>query len=347
MWKALGFRIFVMSKKLSKDIVNERLLDRGIKLVGEYVNTSTKTTFECKEGHKWDAKPNDVMSGNGCPHCAGKAPLSKEIVNERIADRGIKLVGDYVKSSTKTTFECKEGHKWDAKPSSVMSGKGCPHCAGKAPLSKEIVNDRIADRGIKLVGEYVNTSTKTTFECKEGHKWDAKPNDVMRGSGCPHCAGQAPLSKEIVNERLLDRGIKLIGAYVNTFTKATFECKEGHQWDATPDNVMSGKGCPHCSRQVTDANVFYIWRASEHKNLYKVGISSERVGTKRINQVAKDNGLTPKIVLHVVTTAAREIERMALSLGEQPTFILGDGHTEFRYYTEVELAIIMKAVDAA
>ena len=116
--------------------------------------------------------------------------LTSEVVNKRIASRGIRLTGDYVGSKTKTNFECSEGHQWEAEPGSVMSGCGCPQCVGCSPLSKVIVNERIASRGIRLIGDYVDTQTKTTFECREGHQWSTRPNNVMSGRGCPQCSGR-------------------------------------------------------------------------------------------------------------------------------------------------------------
>ena len=41
-------------------------------MVGELVNARTKTTFRCAEGHEWGARPTNVMSGTGCPHCANQ-----------------------------------------------------------------------------------------------------------------------------------------------------------------------------------------------------------------------------------------------------------------------------------
>ena len=58
----------------------------------------------------------------------------------------------------------------------------------KKKLTKEIVNERIAHRGIAMTGDYINTFTKTEFTCFEGHSWDAAPYSVMRGNGCPDCS---------------------------------------------------------------------------------------------------------------------------------------------------------------
>lgn len=232
---------------LTAKTVRDRLLDRDVQLVGEYLGAKTKTTFECDKDHQWEASPKAVMRGSGCPHCAGKVPLTAEIVNERLTGRDVRLVGEYVSTSKKTTFECDQGHQWEATPNSVLKGTGCLICSGRAQLTTEIVNDRVADRGLRIVTEYITSRTKSTFECGQGHRWEAAPDNVMSGSGCPYCAGLAPLSKNVINERIADRGLTLVGEYINAMTKGTFECDQGHRWEGVPANVMSGSGCPDCA----------------------------------------------------------------------------------------------------
>jgi hypothetical protein len=119
-------------------------------------------------------------------------PLTKEIVNQRLSGREVEMIGDYVNKDTKTLFRCALNHEWLASPNNVMRGNGkcCPYCAGQAPLSKEIINNRLvlSGKGYSLTGEYVDTSTHTTFECSNGHTWMAKPNNILNGRGCPSCA---------------------------------------------------------------------------------------------------------------------------------------------------------------
>ena len=336
---------------LTKEIINERIADRGIVLVGECKNATTKTAFKCPEGHEWSAVPSDVMAGKGCPHCAGNITLTKDIVNERIADRGIKLIGEYKSSRTKTTFQCKDGHTWDAVPKDIMNGSGCPHCAGNITLTKDIVNQRIADRGIKLIGDYKNSATKTAFQCAEGHTWETKPNSILNGIGCPHCSGKAPLTKEIVNERIADRGITLIGEYKDTKNKATFQCPEGHTWDTMPDSVMRGTGCPHCDRIFSDNDTIYIWKAKDchhhGKQVYKIGITSARLGDERIKHVARKQGIEAEIItLTYVRGQATDIERRLHNLGEDPKYA-GHGGTEFRALSESELKLALEIISEA
>ncbi|MCP4898302.1 MAG: hypothetical protein GY906_15115, partial [bacterium] len=36
----------------------------------------------------------------------------------------------------------------------------------------------------------------------------------------------------------------LSDTYINTHTKLLWECKQGHQWEAKPSNIKSGRWCP-------------------------------------------------------------------------------------------------------
>ena len=346
-------------KRLTVDAVRNRLAGRGIDLVGEYVNSQTKTQFKCNEGHTWETTSGSVMGGKGCPHCSGNVPLTKEIVNDRIAERGITLLGEYGGAHTNTLFQCSEGHTWDARSGNIMQGKNCPHCDGQFPLSKKIVNERIADRGLVMLGEYVNSQTKTQFKCNEGHTWEATPNNVMGGTSCPHCSGNVLLTKEIVNDRIADRGLVLLDEYVTNSVKRRFQCSEGHVWETQPACVLSGTGCPTCAERYSDNDVFYLWiagpqelvRLRDGEFLLKYGVTSERREDLRIKEVGWAWNTTPNI-LAVVKTKVPAIwaEKSATCIGQCLTSDYShlDGWTEFRIVNDTELAQLMAiAAEAA
>lgn len=153
---------------------------------------------------------------------------------------------------------------------------------GKPALTKEIVNERLKGRDIRMVGDHVTLTTKSAFECSKGHQWNARVNNLLAGMGCPHCSGLAPLTKGIVNKRLIDRGLRMVGAYVNAHTKSTFECSGGHQWVARVDSVINGKGCPACASHGFDQSkpaILYYLRVTSpvHGTKYKIGITNRTV----------------------------------------------------------------------
>lgn len=178
---------------LTKEFINEELLrhDKGIVLIGDYTNCRTKTTFRCEHGHEWSTVASSVLRGRGCPECSS-IQLTKDKVNEILSadGRGILMIGEYINNKTKTRFKCNLGHEWDAITTNVMIRKtGCPHCSKTTPITEEMFKNFLQDddRGITLVGNFVNRHTKTFVKCKCGNEWGVTPRSIMRGSGCPNC----------------------------------------------------------------------------------------------------------------------------------------------------------------
>lgn len=339
-------------RRLTPEQIRQRLAGRKIFMIGRYKTANVKTMFQCGEGHNWKATSGSVLAGNGCPHCANRAPLTKEIVNERIHDRGLILIGDYKDTATRSVFQCSKGHSWQTTPGGVLGGSGCPHCDGQAPLNKDIVNDRIADRGFIMLGEYANVDTKSMFQCSEGHTWEATPYKVMARTGCPHCSRRVPLTTQSINDRISGRGFVMMDEFISSQTKVRFECSAGHIWEAKPNNILNGRGCPACSERACDNDIFYLWTAIDQRlvdlqpgeHLIKYGVTSERLKDQRVREVASSWGARPNVIAYVKTLATAVIaEKSAAGIGKPltPEYSGLDGWTEFRIVDEAELSQLL------
>jgi hypothetical protein len=98
-----------MSKRLTNEIVDETLKDRPIKRVGDYVEVNTPTEFQCLKNTthpNWFARPCNVLFGTNCPTCAGTSKLTNKIIDQRLQNRPIKRLGDYINNHTKIDFQC-------------------------------------------------------------------------------------------------------------------------------------------------------------------------------------------------------------------------------------------------
>jgi hypothetical protein len=118
--------------KLTIEEMQEIALSRGGKCLSkEYFTGKTKMKWRCKEGHEWEIAPSSVKRGSWCLKCARTArKLTIEQMQEIVLSRGGKCISkEYVNSITKLEWECKEGHRWFAVPSSVKSGSWCPKCS--------------------------------------------------------------------------------------------------------------------------------------------------------------------------------------------------------------------------
>lgn len=103
---------------------------------------------------------------------------------------------------------------------------------------------------------------------------------------------------------------------------------------------------------VSDKDVIYIWEAVNEsyngKRVFKIGVTSSRLGEQRIQEVAKKAGMEVRIILMrwLGRWYVPDLERYLLTFGENPKLDIKDGRTEFRALTEEELQVIIKIIES-
>jgi hypothetical protein len=168
------------------------------------------------------------------------------------------LSGEYVSSRTKYQWVCAEGHVWEARFNDIRKGHWCNKCH---MMQKEKHLDflhALASKygGLCLSHEYVDSKTKYQWQCKEGHVWAAKANDVQQSSWCPECAGCKKHDIAWLHELAANNGGKCLSVeYVNVSTKYQWQCSEGHVWKAEARNVQRKRWCPFCFNRHSKAEL--------------------------------------------------------------------------------------------
>lgn len=187
--------------------------------------------------------------------------LSNEIIDERLKNRTIKRLGNYIDTRTKIKWKClKDGYIWFATPANIFSSTaGCPKCAGQIKLSNEIIDERTEGRTIKRIGNFKKTDKiKIKWKCLiDGYVWKTAPNQILRGRGCPKCSNHIELTNMDVDRRLMGRNIKRIGIYKGVRSKIKFKCLIcDNVWKARPGLILnSGHGCPSCAIGKSERNI--------------------------------------------------------------------------------------------
>lgn len=192
----------------------------------------------------------------------------KKLANLHIDN--IDIVGAYVNSRTDVKCRCKMcGHIFDRLPSVLLKSNQCPKCMERKPkyTEEEVIHKLdMLNKGLKMIGKYVNVSTKTDFECSKHHIWPARPIDVLNSNhGCPYCAHIKPwigetdlwttrpdVAKMLENP---DDGYKYMRA---TSKKVKFVCPTcGYVSDKNIKQVCeNGFFCQKCSDGVSYPNKF-------------------------------------------------------------------------------------------
>ena len=209
----------------------------------------------------WEAIAQHIKEGHWCPECAGIKKLTIDSIKKLAAEKGGKCLSEiYINSKTKLSWQCKEGHIWEAVPGAIKNqNQWCPICAIDnriAKITKNTIKDiyRIANEheGKCLSKEYNGLQEKLIFKCKKGHTWGTKPLYIIYyDSWCPICAknnngSSTKLSidemKELAKEKY---GECLSDKYINSTTKLKWKCSKGHKWEAIPSTIKQGHWWPN------------------------------------------------------------------------------------------------------
>jgi len=142
--------------RLSNEYIDEKLIKRNIKRIGNYINIDTKIKFKCLNencDYEWESSPYNIINReHGCHRCSHYVKLTNEYVDEQLINRNIKRLGDCIGSLTKITFKClidNCGYIWDSTPSSIINlGYDCPKCV--APNNESLIYNILIKNNIQF-----------------------------------------------------------------------------------------------------------------------------------------------------------------------------------------------------
>lgn len=217
-----------------------------------YISCHEKMLFECAKGHEFKATPANILKNQWCPYCAGNVRHDISIIQALAKERGGKCLSiRYRGIDTPLEWECASGHKWKASPGSIkFNDSWCPKCAGLQKLDINEMRSIAVSRGGKCLSRtYVNANSKLLWQCGKGHRWEAIPNSVKRGTWCVVCAGRDKLSLESAQKIARARGGECLSRrFINARYKMKWRCARGHTWDNTLDKIKNRKQwCRRCS----------------------------------------------------------------------------------------------------
>ena len=198
-------------------ITEERFLKRAIEKFGNrfdysldsYVNSQTEIRIKCNScGTIFKQTPNNHLQSlqGGCPTCRYKYVADAEkIPFDEFVRRAIETHGDkysyheetYTDISSKTTITCKKHGDFEQYAITHVNGCGCDYCAREAVGESLMLNtdifvrrakDKYGDRFDLTDTIYKGWDKNVTIKCNTcGEYFEQKPNNFLRGFGCPNC----------------------------------------------------------------------------------------------------------------------------------------------------------------
>lgn len=233
-------------------------------------------------GHEWKSEYRSrTTKGAGCPVCSGHlivsgindlATIYPEIASEWHPTKNGGTRPEQCASTTSRLVwwlgSC--GHEWKSSVSGrTYMRSGCPYCSSRKLLTgfndlkarfPEVAAEWNPSRNGDISPESVSPGSTTSYWwiCRLGHPWKARAVDRTHGAnGCPICSGRRilPGANDLEtthpdaaawwhptwNGPIMPRDVT-----AGSGKKYWWSGPCGHNWEASPYKITSGRGCPVC-----------------------------------------------------------------------------------------------------
>jgi protein-arginine kinase activator protein McsA len=183
----------------------ERHGDRYDYTLTQYVKSNTKVTILCHLHGPFNQRPNDHLTGNGCPECGQLLrQQNRKISWADMLNRFHQIHGDkydytnvsYKDISTHITIACKIHGEFTQIPNNHLQGLGCYRCGREVSGNKKrgtfesFVASAVLVHSTKYDYtnvDYKTSSHKVSIVCDKHGAFEQTPNNHLQGYGCPSC----------------------------------------------------------------------------------------------------------------------------------------------------------------
>ena len=122
------------------------------------------------------------------------------------------------------------------------------------------LKEKYSNNEYVIVGEFVNMTTKikVRHNCEYcgNYEWDVNPSSLLKGHGCPKCAGCLKKTHEEFEgqlKKMYGDEYDVLEKYINSNTKILFRHNKcGHEWKTYPSSILKSHGCPKCNGGLKD-----------------------------------------------------------------------------------------------
>lgn len=239
-----------------------RLVNKDVKILGEYKNHTTKIRFLCPFcGKEHESLPQALLNGHYCKTNIGnnnpfKKTTEKFVEEVSLVDPNIEVIGKYVNANVPIEFICKCGnHQFKAPAQMLLGHTKCSKCTSHKYYFREIKDkaqsispeidfaDFFDDKVLFGISDTLNCI------CGCGKVYKSRVSKILEGRLCPSCA--SPRKKthaQFVEEmNMVNPNIKILGKYLTADKDIECLCECGNIFYTTPHSLLSGTKCRKCA----------------------------------------------------------------------------------------------------
>lgn len=192
--------------------------------------------------------------------------ITYDEVKQAFEERGYELIStEYIRGDKKLAYICPKHREQGIQEIDyyhLKRGQGCRFCGKenkKNGMQKDLqdynAKELVESKGMEFVKiTRENSILYVYYICPKHRKQGTQRTtlEAMRRNkvGCVYCIGRYKTTDVFKNELFnKNPNILILGEYIDAHTSILCKCLvDGHEWAPTPNDLLTGKGCPVCGR---------------------------------------------------------------------------------------------------
>ena len=238
-----------------------------------YVKRTEKVIIICSIHGEFTQNAGSHLSGCGCRKCGIEQTMNKRTLSVDDFIEKAKQIHNNKYSYDKINYSKRNDHiiiicpvhgEFTQLPKSHLKGYGCRMCANELiSKSKRKLHDTFIQEAIEQHGNtydyssvsYIDCYTKIIIICKKHGEFQQSPSDHLSGRGCVNCGIERRSEiRRKQDDEFIEKAIEYHGNtydyskinYVDLNTKIIIICKKHGEFQQSPSDHLSGRGCVNC-----------------------------------------------------------------------------------------------------
>lgn len=196
-------------------------------------------------------------------------------------------------------IKCRKHGFFEQTPSNHLNGSGCPEC-NSVKISVDEFIKRCNDKHNNFYDyssiDFKGVSKKINIICPEHGKFEQRAGNHLYGQKCPYCSNKKFDSIKFIKMANIIHKNKYdysLSSFNKSQNKIKIICKIHGVFEQRPDNhIHSKQGCPYCSKNKSNLELFKIKANEIHHNKYDYSLFIEYTNNKeKIKIICPNHGI--------------------------------------------------------
>ncbi len=225
----------------------------------------------------------------------------------------------YTGARNKIKIICSDHGAFFQNANGHTNGQGCRHCAriaivkSQTHTTESFIEKAKSVHGDKYdysMSDYIHNKKKIIIICKVHGEFLQAPSGHLTGQGCQSCGCEKSRISRLSSTDEFIKKANIVHAFKYEYTDVIYDghtkkviitCLDHGNFNQTPEDHLSGRGCPHCAKlkaytyRLKSTEQFIKEASAKHNGRYDYSLTKYIKSNEKVDIICKEHGVFQQI----------------------------------------------------